>query len=61
MTSTAISSSPCDGIRYDLILLDMIEDMAKRYPGVHTDQFFMFGHSGGGQFVNRFLLAHLIV
>ena len=33
----------CDGIRYDLILLDMIEDMAKRYPGVHTDQFFMFG------------------
>ena len=36
----------------------MIEDMAKRYPGVHTDQFFMFGHSGGGQFVNRFLLAH---
>ena len=48
----------CDGIRYDLILLDMIEDMAKRYPGVHTDQFFMFGHSGGGQFVNRFLLAH---
>ena len=48
----------CDGIRYDLILLDMIEDMAKRYPGVHTDQFFMFGHSGGGQFVNRFLFAH---
>ena len=44
--------------RYDLILLDMIEDMAKRYPGVHTDQFFMFGHSGGGQFVNRFLFAH---
>ena len=48
----------CDGIRYDLILLDMIEDMAKRYPGVHTDKFFMFGHSGGGQFVNRFLFAH---
>ena len=43
---------------HDLILLDMIEDMAKRYPGVHTDKFFMFGHSGGGQFVNRFLFAH---
>lgn len=48
----------CDGIRYDLILLDMIEDMAKRYSRVKTDQFFMFGHSGGGQFTNRFLFAH---
>ena len=39
-------------------LLDMIDDMAKRYPGVETDKFFLFGHSGGGQFVNRFLFAH---
>ena len=42
----------CDGVRYDQILLDMIDDMAKRYPGVETDKFFLFGHSGGGQFVN---------
>lgn len=48
----------CDGVRYDQILLDMIDDMAKRYPGVETDKFFLFGHSGGGQFVNRFLFAH---
>ncbi len=48
----------CDGIRYDNILLSMIEDMRKRYPGIQTDKFFMFGHSGGGQFVNRFLLVH---
>ena len=41
-----------------MILLDMIDDMAKRYPGVETDKFFLFGHSGGGQFVNRFLFAH---
>ena len=48
----------CDGVRYDQILLDMIDDMAKRYPGVETDKFFLFGHSGGGQFANRFLFAH---
>lgn len=29
----------CDGIRYDLILLDMIEDMAKRYPASHRSVF----------------------
>lgn len=46
------------GIRYDLILLSMIEDMKQRYPGIKTDRFFMFGHSGGGQFCNRFLFAH---
>lgn len=48
----------CDGIRYDQLLLDMVEDMGKRYPGVKTDKFFLFGHSGGGQFTNRFLFAH---
>ena len=36
----------------------MVEDMANRYPGIHTDRFFLFGHSGGGQFTNRFLFAH---
>ena len=48
----------CAGIRYDQILLSMIDDMAARYPGVETGKFFLFGHSGGGQFANRFLFAH---
>ena len=48
----------CDGVRYDQILLSMIDDMKKRYPGVQADRFFMFGHSGGGQFTNRILFAH---
>lgn len=48
----------CDGVRYDNVLLDMVADMEKRYPGVDGREFFIFGHSGGGQFVNRFLFAH---
>ncbi len=48
----------CDGIRYDLALLSMIDDMADRYPGVETEKFYLFGHSGGGQFTNRFLFSH---
>ena len=48
----------CDGIRYDMVLLSMIEEMKKRYPGINADKFFLFGHSGGGQFANRFLYVH---
>lgn len=48
----------CDGVAYDQVLLDMIEDMGKRYSGIDTEKFFIFGHSGGGQFSNRFLFAH---
>lgn len=47
-----------DGIQYDRILLAMIEDMTKRYDGIDAEKFFLFGHSGGGQFVNRFLFLH---
>lgn len=46
------------GVRYDQVLLSMIDDVKKRYPGVKTDKFFLFGHSGGGQFTNRFLYVH---
>jgi pimeloyl-ACP methyl ester carboxylesterase len=46
------------GLRYDLILTAMLEEMGKRYPGVQTGKFFLFGHSGGGMFANRFLLVH---
>ena len=46
------------GIRYDEILLSEIEDMKNRYPGVETEPFFLFGHSAGGQFVERFTMAH---
>lgn len=48
----------CGGIRYDLILLNMIDEMERRFPRIRTDKFFMFGFSGGGQFTNRFLFVH---
>ncbi len=47
-----------DGIFYDQILLNMVDDMAARYEGIEKDKFFLFGHSGGGQYVNRFLYLH---
>lgn len=41
-------------IRYDRILLAMVEEVENRYP-VETEKFYMHGFSGGGQFANRFL------
>ncbi len=43
-----------NGIRYDQILLSMIDEVGKKYP-VDIDKFYLHGFSGGGQFTNRFL------
>ena len=48
----------CDGLRYDNILLSMIDETAERFQGIETEKFCMFGFSGGGQFTNRFLFVH---
>jgi pimeloyl-ACP methyl ester carboxylesterase len=45
------------GIRYDQILLEMVEEVAARYD-THTDRLLMHGFSGGGQFSHRFLYLH---
>lgn len=45
------------GIRFDLALLDMVDQVAETYR-LRTDRFLIHGFSGGGQFTNRFLYLH---
>lgn len=45
------------GIRYDHVLLSMVEEMAGLYR-LNTQKFLLHGFSGGGQFAHRFLYLH---
>ena len=45
-------------LRSDSALLDIVTEVAVRYPGIDTEKFFLIGYSGGGQFVHRFLYIH---
>ena len=45
------------GMRFDLLLLDMIEQAAGIWP-LDPNRFALFGFSGGGQFAHRFLYLH---
>lgn len=45
------------GIRFDLILLGMVEEVARKLP-IESEKFLLHGFSGGGQFAHRFLYAH---
>ncbi|SEG33854.1 hydrolase [Bosea lathyri] len=42
-------------IRYDQVLLAMVEEVAQRYRA-KFDRFGLFGYSGGGHFTHRFLM-----
>ncbi|TFK39681.1 hypothetical protein BDQ12DRAFT_681013 [Crucibulum laeve] len=44
-------------IRFDLVLLSMIEQASKRWR-LKIDKFFLHGFSGGGQFAHRFFYLH---
>lgn len=48
----------CGDLRYDLILLSMVDEVKLRWPGIETDKFYLVGFSGGGQFVSRFFYLH---
>lgn len=41
----------------DKRLLAIVDEVARYHP-IRTDKFYLFGHSKGGQFVTRFVLAH---
>lgn len=45
------------GIRYDRVVLAMVEEVAERY-GQDWSRFAMFGFSGGGHFTHRFAILH---
>jgi predicted esterase len=45
-------------MRSDLLLLQMLDEVALRWPGIETQKVFMMGFSGGGQFVQRFMYLH---
>ena len=47
-----------NGVRYDNIFLAMIDELAERFP-IDIDKIYLYGWSGGGQFVHRFLYVHL--
>ncbi|MBA8902976.1 alpha/beta hydrolase [Phyllobacterium sp. P30BS-XVII] len=44
-------------IRYDLVLLEMVAEVAAKYQQ-DWDTFAMFGFSGGGHFTHRFAILH---
>lgn len=45
------------GLRYDLVLLSMIDEVAQKVD-IDTERFFLAGYSGGGQFAHRFFYGH---
>jgi pimeloyl-ACP methyl ester carboxylesterase len=46
-----------NGIRFDLVLLDILEQVRVRW-NARVDTVLLCGHSGGGQFAHRFLYLH---
>lgn len=45
------------GISYDLVLLDMVAEVAERYR-LASNRFLLHGFSGGGHFAHRFFYLH---
>lgn len=46
------------GSRADVRLNSLIDELGQKIPGLYTSRFFLFGFSGGGQFVHRYCAFH---
>ena len=46
------------GLRADLRLHELIDEVEKALPGITTNKLLLFGFSGGGQFVHRYAMFH---
>jgi pimeloyl-ACP methyl ester carboxylesterase len=45
-------------LRSDAALLDILDEVKIRWPGIATEKVFMVGFSGGGQFAHRFMYLY---
>jgi predicted peptidase len=45
-------------LRYDLLLLKLLDEISIRWPSIDTTRIFLTGFSGGAQFVHRFMYLH---
>jgi predicted peptidase len=45
-------------LRSDQALLEILDEVAARWPGIRTDKVFLKAFSGGGQFAHRFLYLY---
>lgn|GEM_PF-4251149 len=46
------------GLRADIRLQELVREVRSRLPGMAVERFLLFGFSGGGQFVHRFVAFH---
>ncbi|KAK5947300.1 hypothetical protein PMZ80_001450 [Knufia obscura] len=57
-TMAETSGDPATDLRYDLLLLKMLDEVSIRWPAIDTSKVFLTGFSGGGQFGHRFFYLH---
>ena len=46
------------GVRSDLRLNDLVDEVRQLIPGINSRKIYLFGFSGGGQFVHRYTAFH---
>ncbi|KAK4549453.1 hypothetical protein LTR36_006450 [Oleoguttula mirabilis] len=57
-TDSPIAGLDDTSIRYDRVLLHILDEVSIRWPAIETSRIFLTGYSGGGQFVHRFAYFH---